>query len=90
MKLKNNFNAVLLGESLEMRVRKSDGSLYPFTQVAIMQDNQVCNLRMKSEILEEVKKLEQFKNYKFYAEFNTDYSAFEVVDVVAPSLPHLK
>lgn len=81
MNLKCTFNAMLIGESQEMKTKKSDGSLYAFTTVAVMQDGSVANVRMRNDFFEEVKKLEHFKQHKFYAEYNTDYKDYIVTDI---------
>lgn len=81
MNLKNTFTAMLIGENQELKKKKTDGSLYPYTTVAIMQDGAVANLRMMDDGFQEVQKLEHFKNYKFTAEYNTDYDRYMVVAI---------
>lgn len=83
MNLKGTFNAMLIGENQEMKTKKADGSLYAFTTVAVMQDGAVANIRMRNDFFAEVQKMEHFKNYKFYAEYNTDFKDYIVTDITA-------
>lgn len=81
MTLKGKFVAMLLGENSEVRNRKSDGQLYAFNTVAIMQNNQVCNLRVHEKLFPELKNMEHFKQYEMFFELNTDYNNFIVIDM---------
>lgn len=80
MKLKNNFVAMLIGENSELKTRKSDGTMYSYNTVAIMQDGMVDNLRAHENFFKALKDMEHFKMYQFAAEFNTDYKEYVVMD----------
>lgn len=81
MKVKGKFVAMLIGENSEVRTRKSDGQLYSFNTVAIMQGGLVDNIRVEETLFKHLKDKEHFKMYDMYFVFDTDYNNFMVVDV---------
>lgn len=81
MKVKSQFVAMLLGENSEVRNRKSDGQMYTFCTIGIMQDGQVANIRTTPDIFKDLQNHEHFKKYRFWAEYDTDYPGYVVVDL---------
>ena len=81
MLINGKFVAMLLGENSEVRTRKSDGQLYSYNTVAIMQNGMVSNLRVDDKLFQDLKNMEHFKQYEMFHTFNTDYNDFKVVDM---------
>lgn len=81
MKLQNRFVAMLIGENAELRQKKSDGSMYYFRTVAIMQNGLVDNLRVEDNLFDGLKDKEHFKQYEMYAYYDTQYSSYVVTDM---------
>ena len=81
MKLQNKFVAMLVGENSELRQRKTDGSMYSFRTVAIMQNGLVDNLRVEEDLFNTLKDKEHFKQYEMFAYYDTQYSNYVVVDM---------
>ena len=81
MKLQNKFVAMLVGENSELRQRKTDGSMYSFRTVAIMQNGLVDNIRVEESLFNTLKDKEHFKQYEMFAYYDTQYSNYVVVDM---------
>ena len=81
MKIRGNFIAMLLGEKSELRERKSDGQLYNFNTVAIMQDSDVGSIRVHEDVFKDLKNMEHFKVYEMQYEFNTEYNNYIVIGI---------
>ena len=81
MKLQNKFVAMLIGENSELRQRKTDGSMYSFRTVAIMQNGLVDNIRVEEDLFNTLKDKEHFKQYEMFAYYDTQYSNYVVVDM---------
>lgn len=81
MIIKGKFVAMLIGENSEVRNRKTDGQLYTYRTVAIMQDGLVDNVRIDEPIFNDLKNMEHFKQYEMFFTFNTDYSNFLITDM---------
>ena len=81
MKLKNNFDATLIGVMKETKKRKTDGTMYDFVTVAIVQDGACGNLRMMQDLFKSVQEMDFYKEYHFSAEFNSDYKEYVVTGI---------
>lgn len=81
MKIKGKFVAMLLGEKSEVRTRKTDNQMYTFSTVAIMQNGEVDNVRVETELAKELPNMEHFKKYEMAFEFDTTYNNMLVVDM---------
>lgn len=81
MKIKGKFVAMLLGEKSEVRTRKTDNQMYTFSTVAIMQNGEVDNVRVETELAKALPNMEHFKKYEMAFEFDTTYNNMLVVDM---------
>jgi len=81
MLLKQKFIATLIGENAGLRERKSDGSMYTYHTVAILQDGMVANIRVEEKLFNALKDMEHFKLYEMCSVFNTDYNSLMVTDM---------
>lgn len=81
MLLNGKFVAMLIGENSELRTRKSDGVVYAYNTVAVMQNGMVANLRVDDKLFQALKDMEHFKQYEMCHVYNTDYSSFMVTDM---------
>lgn len=81
MKLQGKFVAMLIGENSEVRQRKTDGVMYSFRTVAVMQNGLVDNLRIEENLFNGLKDMEHFKQYEMYFVFDSQYNSFLVTDM---------
>lgn len=81
MKVQGKIVAMLIGENCDLRARKTDGVMYSFRTVAVMQNGLVDNLRVEEDMFNRLKDMEHFKQYEMFFTFDTQYQNFVVVDM---------